>query len=223
MFELVQKGEHSGEVEQRTLLHFVVCGCPSQAGDRLSETGLSQMEELARSRLIPMVSRIFSGPERPVTESAEVMRRAFEAPVTVEKSLSDVLLLKTSALQEIGGLLAKIWADRDLPSTSRESLNTSLHRIRQFTESLVEKYRGSSLVVIAGPAARVLFDSLVTGGAPTIHEWLQSGHASCTVYEYHRGGWSLIMPAENSFLSEPTVLEDTLPEPVRRLLHNART
>jgi len=207
---------------QRTLVHLVVSGCPSQAGDRLSERGLNQIDELARSRLIPAVTRIFSGPERPVVESAEAMRRAFGAPLTVEKGLSDILHLKTSALQGIGQLLPKLWADPDLPSNSGESLNSSLHRIRQFAGSMVEKEKGGSLALVVGPTVRVLFDSLVTGGSPMIDEWLQSSHASCTVYEYHRGGWGLIMPAESSFLSEPTVLEDTLPDPIRKLLHHAR-
>lgn len=222
MFELVEKEEHLDLAGQRTLVHMVVSGCPSQAGDHLSEKGLNQIDELARSRLIPAVTRIFSGPEKPVVESAEALRRAFGAPLTVERSLSDILLLKTSALQEIGKLLPRLWTDLDLPSNTGESLNSSLHRIRQFAGTMVDKERGSSLALVVGPTVHVLFDSLVSGGAPMIDEWLQSGHASCTVYEYHRGGWSLVMPAEGSFLSEPTVLQDTLPDSVRKLLHHAR-
>jgi hypothetical protein len=57
-----------------------------------------------------------------------------------------------------------------------------------------------------------LFYSLVTAAPLNIDEWLSTGFASCATYEYAKTGWALVMPPENSFLSDPTGVSDWLPE-----------
>jgi hypothetical protein len=52
---------------------------------------------------------------------------------------------------------------------------------------------------------------MIVGGDPQVEDWLYSGFASCASYEYSKDGWTLIMPPENSFLSDPTDVSTSLP------------
>jgi hypothetical protein len=74
------------------------------------------------------------------------------------------------------------------------------------------KHPDDSVAVVCDTIQSCLFHSLVTAAPLALDNWLMTGFASCTTYEYAKTGWTLVMPPENSFLSEPTNVSDWLPE-----------
>ena len=74
------------------------------------------------------------------------------------------------------------------------------------------RHQGDSVAIVTHPLTANLFYSQVTGTPIELQEWLMSGFASCSSYEHTKTGWTLIMPPDNSFLTDPSTVADILPD-----------
>jgi broad specificity phosphatase PhoE len=167
---------------------------------------------------VSAVGRIVCGPEQVVTESAQIASREFGVRYEVDRSLADVRIGRERDTKKHANLLMRWWSDPDFVAPRGESLNEVRRRISTTMNSLASRNAGDSLAIIVSPAIEIVVRFLVFGGNPTIHDWLGCGYASCTAYEYLEGGWSLVMPSDNSYLSEPITVGDSLPVELRREL-----
>ncbi|MEM4735846.1 MAG: histidine phosphatase family protein [Candidatus Thorarchaeota archaeon] len=214
MFEMMERRDRETAIYPRTLVYFVVHGEPTDWGGRLSDTGTKQIDDLCHSRIIPMLTAIYSSPDTPSVETARIMEREFGTPTIVLKDLSGYELKSGSDPARLAEQIRKWWSTDD----HGHSLTSSVKRVKYTLTSIASNNVGGSIAVVVAPDVDVIFRSLVYGGEPTLKDWLDSEYASCTAYEYSRGGWSLVMPQENSFLTQPSSVQSRLPEELRRLL-----
>ena len=105
-----------------------------------------------------------------------------------------------------------MWDDPSISVGKGESFLESRKRIGVCITNIAKKNSGNSVAIVTHPVVALLFDSLVCGGDLTQESLMSLGYASCASYEYSKDGWVLVMPFENSFLSEPTCFSDKITE-----------
>ena len=197
------------------MVYVAVSGEPHDDSNNLSEKGKQQVFELARSRLIAAPSKVYSDSSNPCRYSAEIIAKELFTGSSRKDCLSEVNLgTKHPDEGFLKSELTKMWQDLSYTPKSGESLINSQERVSKCISDIVRTHPESSISIVLSPIVASLFYRLVVGGKPTIEDWLYSSFASCTTYEYSKNGWSLVMPPESSFLSEPSTVIDTLPEGV---------
>ena len=213
MFEYVQEREVGKRLDPRTMVYIITTGEPKGFNfDELSERGENQLFELARSRVATGVRLIYSAAERTSTKSADLLAMEFGSKVTKTNCLNSVKFGKgTEALDELKDRLSTMWQDEEFVPEKGESLAEARERLGSCMGGIVAKHQDDVVAVIVSPIMAVLFHSHVAAVPLDITDWQTMGHASCASYEYSRG-WSVIMPPDNSFLSDPTTVADTFPE-----------
>ncbi len=212
MFEMIQEPDRGSSIS-KVLVHVLVPGEPdAESKDGLSERGRSQVFELARSRLLAAPAKIYSSKSKDCVTTADILVKELFSSLSIRDCLDEVDL-DAKALDDafLRNEMPKIWDDFDYSYGSGESLQTGRARISSCINALVKLHPDSTIGVVLPPIASVLFYRLVVGGSPQIEDWLYLGFASCTTYEYSKNGWTLVMPPENSFLTEPSTVIDILP------------
>ncbi|NWF95991.1 MAG: histidine phosphatase family protein [Candidatus Thorarchaeota archaeon] len=215
MFELVQKGEPLKALGPRTQVYVVTHAEPDDNNGDLSERGINQAIELARSRVMPLLNAVFAE-DRCAIQTAAVIAKEYGLKVDSRSCLSGVSLRSSSPEQVL-----KFW-NSDQPLTPKgESRQQARKRIGECITKIAELYRDGVVAIVTDPAMSVLFDSLVVGRSRIcvdVEDWLEMGFAACACYEYGKHGWSTVMRFDNSYLSEPTGVMDTLPSSWRVIL-----
>lgn len=213
MFEYVQEREHAARLEPRSMIYIITTGEINIDNlGKLSERGKNQVHELAYSRLVPGVSRIYSSPASEAMETSNILKKEFYC--NIEKrdclvefklgfSLKDEVLLREN--------LPQFWEDEDFKIDNGESMAEARTRIRNCMNEIGLRHQGDSVAVITNPLTASIFYSLVTGVPSDLHEFLMTGFASCATYEHMKTGWTLVMPPDNSYLTEPSTIADILP------------
>jgi len=198
----------------RILVHVVIPGDPDpQSKKGLSEKGANQVFELARSRLLAGPSKIYSSGEKSCKTTAEVLAKELDTTTSKMDCLKEVDLgIKEIDLKFLKEEMKEMWENLEYSPKSGESLLESQKRISQCIDRLAKAHPDSIIGLVLPPIISILFHTLIVGGVPTINDWFQLGYASCATYEYSKNGWTLVMPPENSFLSEPTYVQDHLSE-----------
>jgi broad specificity phosphatase PhoE len=214
MFEYVQEREFSRRLEPRTMIYVITHGeVEKEKIGKLSERGRNQVIELAHSRLVVGVRTLYCSPAKETLETSEMLRREFECRIEKRDCLADVKLgfewNNESMLRE---KIPLMWKDENLAHEKGESLADARERIGECMNEIGMKHSGDSVAIVTHPLIATLFFSLVTAAPLDINEWLMTGHASCATYEYATTGWTLLMPADNSFQSNPSSVADWLPE-----------
>ena len=211
MFDLVQEPSN-GVAMSRTLVHVLNHGEPIPENlDELSERGKNQVFELARSRIVTGVRKLYSSPMKEAKATSRILREEFDTPVDVKDCLTEVALAKKRpTYKEMSEILPEMWEDSSFAPKKGESLIAAQKRIGECLTSIAKRNSGDSVAIILHPIVCLLFDNLVCGGEPTPENWLSFGYASCATYEYSKDGWVLVMPFDNSFLSDPSSVSDTL-------------
>ena len=100
-----------------------------------------------------------------------------------------------------------MWQDDEFIPDKGESFAEARERFGTCMGGIVVKHQDDVVAVVVDPLMAVLFHSHVTATPLDISEWHSMGYAACATYEYSRG-WSVIMPPDNSYLSEPTTVGD---------------
>ncbi len=213
MFEYVQERESRARLEPRTMAYVVTTGetYPDDI-DRLTERGENQILELARSRVVPGVRTIYSCSSKAAHRTCEILGKEFDSDTAKKECLTTVRIpdLKTR-YEEAIETLVKMWNDETHSEKNGESLLEARKRFGDCMGEIVTKHVNDSFAVVADPMIVALFDSLVTGSPIQPGLWIDMGHAACATYEYARG-WSVVMPPDNSYLSDPTYVSESLPE-----------
>ncbi len=210
MFELVNEESPVEVPWMRTSIRVVVHGEPVPLGTALSDRGQSQVEDLARSRLITTANVIISSKEDVSLSTAKILSAELNAPIEKMSCIEEIRTLRPDHAK--ASQVAKFWQQPNKADAGMESLSSVKTRLRDCMNKIVERYRGGMVVVVLSPALALIFLHLVDGGTPTLREWLDMGFASCSTFEYSKRGWHIVMPPENSFQTEPSTVQDWLPQ-----------
>ncbi|MHA1933994.1 MAG: histidine phosphatase family protein [Candidatus Thorarchaeota archaeon] len=168
--------------------------------NKLSEKGRNQVTDLARSRVAIGVRKVYSSPMKASKETAKILANEFEASVDSKDCLTEIVLSKGNIdLETQKEILPLIWQDPGYKPKGGESLKKAQTRFGNCMNAVGARHVGDSIAVVAHPIV-------------SVEDWLYSGTASCSAYEYSKEGWTLVMPPDDSFLSEPTSIVDTLPK-----------
>ena len=212
MFDLVQERDLGPKISSRTMVYLVSHGQPEDIGsDKLGERGRRQVSELAYSRMIAGISRIYSSPNGAAMETSKILEQEFGVEISKIDCLADVNLKKRLDPE----VLALFWSDPNIEITDGESIHESQQRFGDCLNNLVTKHRNDSIAIVSHPMIIVLFNSFVIGGIPQVEDWVYSGYCSCASYEVTRKSWNLVMPPDDSFLTEPSSILDSLPAEVK--------
>ncbi len=213
MFDLVQERDTGRDTAHRTLVYILIHGeSTPHEPETLTERGRTQAIELARSRIAVGVSHIYTSKMKEVIATSAVLAREFDCGVSEMKCLSDVLVSKSrndpAAVKEH---LPKMWSDPDYSPKNGESLFEARFRFGECVDNIGSKHRDQAIAIVTHPFIASIFLTLIFGGKPRVSDWLNIGFASCTTIEYSGKKWTLVMPPEDSYLSNPVSVRDTLP------------
>jgi broad specificity phosphatase PhoE len=220
MFDLIQERDVSKVYSARTLVYLIIHGDTlPENQESLSERGHAQVVELARSRVASGVQMIYSSPFKEATATAGILSKEFQIKEETKDCLSEVALGRSrSTLKQLTERLPAMWKDMNRAAPGGESFNTAKRRFGDCMNNIAERSTGGSIAVVTHPMVASLFLSLVRGGPPQLEDWLYLGYASCSAYEYANRGWSLVMPPDDSYLSEPLSIKERLPKDLLQAL-----
>ena len=210
MFEYVQERESSSPLTTRTMVYVITIGEPNKEDpEKLSERGENQVTEIAMSRVVAGVRRIYSATSKLAMGTSKILAEEFSAKIQKKNCLDDVKIGKKSDTHQA---LLEMWKNEEYEPSDGESFVLARERFGICMNEIASKHSGDVFAVVTHPLIGVLFHSLVTGAPLTIENWLSAGYASCASYEYSRKGWSEVMPTDNSYLSDPSSVADGYPK-----------
>jgi broad specificity phosphatase PhoE len=208
MFEYVQEREIGKRLESRTLVYVITVGEYEELGSqKLTERGVNQLLEMARSRVATGVRVIYSATDKVAEKSAEILAKEFESKVQKMECLNMVRFGDKSSIAKEE--LEKMWQNEEYQPVNGETLAEVRERFATCMGSIVTKHQDDVFAVVVDPFLAALFYTHVTAAPLDINEWHSMGYAACATYEYSLG-WSVVMPSDNSYLSDPTNVGDTL-------------
>jgi broad specificity phosphatase PhoE len=221
MFDIVEEKDIHKVFSTRALVYVITHGeTEGQGSERLSEKGQNQIAELARSRVATGVHAIFTSTMKEAAATAEILAKEFGVTVESRPCLVDAAISKgRPSPRQLADRLPIMWDDVNHTPIGGESFNVARRRFGDCMNYVGEKSVGDTVAVVTHPLIAALFLSMVKGGGPILEDWLYMGHASCATYEYSSGGWSLVMPPDDSYLSETTSVADMLPRDLLHRLH----
>ena len=213
MFEYVQEREVGKRLEPRTMVYVITVGDNEGFNSQsLTERGENQLFEMARSRVATGVRILYSATDKIATKSAEVLAKEFESKIKKKNCLDSVKFGNGSeVLETLSETLKQMWQDEEFLPEKGESFADAKDRFGTCMGEIVSKHQDDVVAVVVDPIMLVLFHSHVTASPLDISEWQSMGYAACGSYEYSRG-WSVVLPPDNSYLSDPTTVCDTLPD-----------
>ena len=213
MFEYVQEREIGKRLEPRTMVYVITVGeCEGFNSQNLTERGENQLIELARSRVATGVRVLYSATDKIAVKSSDILSKEFESKVKKMACL-DTVRFGTAAkdMDSLSGTLKQMWQNEEFVPENGESFFEARERFGGCMGGIVAKHQDDVFAIVVDPLMAVLFHSHVIASPLDISEWQSIGYSSCATYEYSRG-WSVIMPPDNSYLSDPTTVSDTLPD-----------
>jgi broad specificity phosphatase PhoE len=193
---------------------MIVSGEPAKEDNgKLSERGKNQIMELAYSRLVAGISKIYTSTKNSDQESAKILSKEFQVRVD-KKGCLDAFNPGVSwdDFTNLSEALSAIWNDETYTHEKGESLADARERFGICMNDLGSRHPDDSFAVVTDTTMAFLFYSLVTAAPLSMEEWLKTGFASCATYEYTKTGWKLVMQPDNSFLTDPSMVSDWLPE-----------
>ena len=212
MFEYVQEREMGSRLEPRTLIYVITSGeTDREDTGKLTERGLNQILELAYSRLVAGVRKIYASSSRGDYDTAKILSKEFDVRLDKKGCLDGFNLgISWTDEEQLSEVLQSLWNDHDYKTEKGESIEEAKERFGTCMNDIGRKHPHDSIAVVCDTIMSCLFYSLVTAAPLNFDEWTSTGFASCATYEYAKTGWSLVMPPENSFLSDPSCVSDWL-------------
>ncbi|MCF2137763.1 MAG: histidine phosphatase family protein [Candidatus Thorarchaeota archaeon] len=217
MFDLIQERDEGPIMGSRTTIYIVI---PAETNNKtLTERGVGQLDDLVHSRMITSTSRVYTPPTSDERLTAEHLANEFGVEVKQVDNLAEVAHGgKGPIKKETAEIIRAMWTNPEFVPHHGESIEQAENRIAEAMNKIVSQHRNDSITVVLPPMIGTLFLSLVMGGVPSIEQWLALGHASCAMFEYQRSSWSLVFPLDNSYLSDPSTVQESFPEEIIRLL-----
>ncbi len=218
MFDLIQERDMGSKLAPRTMVYVITHGVTDESG-YLSEVGKNQVVDLARSRVVAGVTMIYTSSAKGTSATAKILSKEFGAKTTTKDCLDEVNMGRGRlSTEEFAKVIREMWKDTYYQPENGESIMDARHRLAECVSGFSGKHSGDSIAIVTHTILATLFHTLVKGGDPTVEEWLRMGHASCATYEYAKGGWTMVMPPDNSYLTEMTTVEDALAPEVSEAL-----
>jgi broad specificity phosphatase PhoE len=215
LFDLIQERDLEKPLALRTMVYVITHGeMKSENSDKLSERGKKQVDELVRSRVVVGVRKIYSSSQKVTMATAGILRREFDAVIEVKDCFSPVDFRKNE-------VLPKMWQDPEYSAKGGESFLQARRRFADCMNHIGRKHSGDSVAIVTDPLSSTLILWLVSGGSLNLDDYLQMGYAACASYEYSKKGWILVMPPDNSFLTEPSIVREKLPPKLIEALEKA--
>ncbi len=213
MFEYVQEREIGKRLEPRTMVYVITIGeCDGFNSQNLTKRGENQLIEMARSRVATGVRLLYTATEKIAVKSAEILADEFESKTKKMTCLDSVKFGNDgNNLDSFRETFKQMWKQEDFVPEHGESFVEVRDRLGNCMGGIVAKHQDDVVAVVVDPLIALLFHSHVAAIPLDMSEWQSFGYASCATYEYSRG-WSVIMPPDNSYLTDPTTVNDTLPE-----------
>ncbi len=213
MFEYVQEREVGKRIEPRTMVYVITVGeFDGFNSQNLTERGENQLIEMARSRVATGVRLLYTATEKIAVKSAEILANEFESKTKKMACLDSVNFGNDrDNLDSFRQTIKQMWQQEDFVPEHGESFVEVRERIGNCMGEIMAKHQDDVVAVVVDPLIALLFHSHVAAIPLDMSEWQSFGYASCATYEYSRG-WSVIMPPDNSYLTDPTTVNDTLPE-----------
>jgi broad specificity phosphatase PhoE len=177
--------------------------------EKLSERGENQVLEIALSRVVAGVRKIYSATSKLAMSTSKILAEEFSAKIQKRDCINEVNIGKKSDFREA---ILEMWKDEEHEPDDGESFTLARERFGECMNEIASKHSGDVFAVVTHPLIGVLFHTLVTAAPLEIDTWLSAGNASCASYEYSRKGWSEVIPPDNSYLSDPTTVADGFPE-----------
>ncbi|TFG27224.1 histidine phosphatase family protein [Candidatus Thorarchaeota archaeon] len=214
MFEYVQEREMGSRLEPRTLIYVITSGeLVLENSGRLTERGKNQILELANSRLVSGVRKICTSSSSSELETAKILSKEFDVRLDKKGCLDGFNPgVSWTDTEQLGEVLTSLWNDHYFKNGKGESIEEAKERFGTCMNEIGQKHPTDSIAVVCDTIMSCLFYSLVTAAPLSIEAWLSTGFASCATYEYAKTGWTLVMPPENSYLSDPSYVSQWLPE-----------
>jgi broad specificity phosphatase PhoE len=189
-----------------------------QNKDKLSGRGKNQVDELIRSRVVGGVRKVYSSSQKVAMATAGILRREFDAIIEVKECFSPVDFGKNENFEKI---LPKMWQNLEYSTKNGESFLQARRRFADCMNHIGKKHSGDSVAVVTDPLSSTLILWLVSGGVLKLDSYLEMGHAACASYEYSKKGWILVMPPDDSFLTETSSVKDKLSQNLIEALEKA--
>ena len=192
MFEYVQERDDPTRLEPRTLFYVIVTGeIDLENAGKLSERGRNQVHELAYSRLVSGVSKIYSSPANEAIETSNILKKEFYCNIEKKDCLAEFKLgFSWNDEENIKTTLPLLWDDEDYKPKNGESMTEARSRIRNCMNDVGLRHQGDSLAIVTHPLVAGIFHSQVVGVPLDLHDWLMSGFSSCASYEHTKTGWT---------------------------------
>lgn len=211
MFDLVQERDSRGTLS-RTMVYLINQGeSDPNNPENLTEKGKNQIFELARSRLVVGIHKLYTSPAKECSSTTEILGKEFDVRIERKDCLREISVgKKNPILAEFCEELTQMFDDTSFAHKKGESLLEGHKRIGECITGIAKRNSGEIIAVVAHPVICMLFDILVCGGDIMKETLMSFSYASCASYEYSKEGWTLVMPFENSFLSEPSCISDVL-------------
>ncbi|TFF92200.1 histidine phosphatase family protein [Candidatus Thorarchaeota archaeon] len=213
MYVQERETETRTRIQPRTLAYIITVGETERDNcEKLTERGKNQIIELARSRVVAGVGRMYSSSLNPAHKTNQMLCKEFGSEASKKDCLSTVRIPGMDKRYEgVKDTLVKMWEDETFCEKKGESLFDARQRVGDCMSEIAAKHANDAFAVVCDPLIGALFDSLVSGAPIAPELWTKMGHAACGTDEYSRG-WSVVMPPDNSYLSDPTYVRDTLPD-----------
>jgi broad specificity phosphatase PhoE len=214
MFEYVQEREMGSRLEPRTLVYVISSGeLVREDSGKLTGRGKNQILELASSRLVAGVRKIYTSSSNADHETAKILSKEFDIRLDKKGCLDGFNIgVSWADDEQLREALTAIWNNHDNNVGKGESIEEAKERFGTCMNDLGRKHPDDSFAVVCDTIMTCLFHSLVTAEPLSINNWFSTGFASCATYEYAKTGWTLVMPPENSFLSDPSCVSVWLPQ-----------
>lgn len=223
MFDLVQERDIGKRLSPRTIV-YVMTHAESTYDSlaELTENGRRQAFELAHSRVATGVFAVFTSPAMASVSTAKELEKEFGVLLESVEELANIKLgMKKISKEDLVSVLPRLWKDPEWAPDEGESLMSARRRMSDYMSRLVETHKNVGIAIVTHPILAVLFDTLVLGGLPEVGDWLSMGYCSCAAYEYSNDGWTLVSPHDNSFLTQPSAVRDTLPDEILQAVNSS--
>jgi len=184
MFEYVQEREMGSKLEPRTLIYVITTGESLRDDpEKLSKRGRNQLLELANSRLVGGVRKIYTSTVSAVHDSAKILSKEFDARIEKKGCIESFKLgVPWTDKEQLREVLPAIWNDNTFSVGKGESLADAQERFGTCMNEIGRKHPDDSIAVVTDTILSFLFYSLVTAAPLEINEWLKTGFASCSTY-----------------------------------------
>ena len=144
MFEYVQERETSSHLTPRTMVYVITTGEKDNEDlEKLSERGENQVVEIALSRVVAGVRKIYSASSKISMSTSKILAEEFSAKIEKKGCLDDVNIGKKFDLREA---ILEMWKDEEHEPDGGESFALARERFGECMNEIEENPKKGNYV-----------------------------------------------------------------------------